>query len=76
MTRKLDVDRAHEDAPLMRFALRDLLKTDETKASAEGLALIAGMRAAATPEEFDAHLHSLAMNRLFTRGVLYIGDRR
>lgn len=62
----------HYDAE-HRFALRKHLLVDQAIAAPEDMKLIEAIRAARTPAEFDAAIHSLAINRLFVRGVIYVG---
>ena len=76
MITRAQVEEAHRKAPEHRFALRDMLKVDESKATDADRFLIAGLRGARTPAEFDAQLHNIEVNRLFTRGVLYIGEKK
>lgn len=76
MTTLSQIQDAHDQAPRHRFALRDLVKVDQSKVSAGDQALIDKLHGAKTPAEFDAAVHDIAVNKLFLRGVLYIGEKK
>jgi len=76
MTTAAQAREAEKLCQQQQFALRHLLKVDQAKASAEDMTLIEKMQAARTPAEFDASIHTLAINRLFVRGVIYIGEKQ
>lgn len=76
MTTLAQVREAHQFDAEHRFALRKHLLVDQSLATPEDMKLVEAIREARTPEEFDAAIHSLAVNRLFVRGVIYVGEKK
>ena len=75
MTTLAQIEEAHRLAALHRFHMMKLMKVDEAKATPEDLVLVGKIRAIITPEAMDKARARKDVDDLFTRRVIFFGEK-
>lgn len=76
MTTRAEIEEAHRRGPIHRFAMLKLAKVDESKAGPGDLDLAKKFLAVPDGEALDKAITRKDVTDLFTRGVIYFGEKK